>query len=219
MKDIDSICLRLGLLLALVLPAAASAQYGVEYFSHDQFLNGVFSDSLFVAEGRLGDAGGTEQWELGLGNDQSAPATTAQMPWVNGQYVDFAVDYFYFGRLVTFTVGGETLSFETLYGFYDSIFLRAETRDAGTKIVIDELELNDIVVPGAIRISGPDCLRILQIYHIPANQDLRLTGRVRLSWSEEAPPPADLNFRIRFTNMAVVGTQETTFGGIKRLFR
>ncbi len=212
-------CIVCGLLLAVVLPTVACAQYGVDYFSRDEYLAGVFSDSLFVAEGRLGDAAGTGQWEMGLGGDETTPTDTAQIPWTSGEFVGFAVDYDFVGRIVTFTLGGETLYFETQFAFFDSIFLRAETEAAGTAIVLTDLRLNGSSVPGGINLAGPDRLRIMQIYRIPSNQDLSLTGRVGLTWDETQDWPADLNFRIRFTNMAVVETRQVTFGSVKRMFR
>lgn len=206
-------------ILALLSPAFASAQLRVEYFSRDSIFDTVLSDSLFVAEGRIGDLGGAATFELDLGASTAVPATTAQFAWGNGVTYPFSLHFDLFSRMATFTAGGHTLSYVSNYAVFDALFIRTRAVYAGTFMGVYNLVLDGITVPGASMVSGPDGLKILQIYGAPLQDGFTLTGTVKMSWDGQAPLNSTLAFQIFAANMLVVGNEDQSWGQVKNLFR
>jgi len=206
-------------ILALLSPALAVAQLRVEYFSRDAIFGTVLSDSVFVAEGRVGDLGGAATFELDLGASTAAPATTAQLAWGSGVAYPFSLHFDIFSRMATFTAGGHTLSYVSDYAVFDALFIRTRAVHAGTFMGVYNLVLDGITVPGASVVNGPDGLMILQIYGAPLQDGFTLTGTVKMSWDGAAPLNSTLAFQIFAANMLVVGNADQSWGQVKNLFR
>lgn len=206
-------------IVAVMSPALATAQLRVEYFSRDSIFGTVLSDSVFVAEGRIGDLGGAATFELDLGASTAAPATTAQLAWGNGVAYPFSLHYDIFSRMATFTAGGHTLSYVSDYAVFDALFIRARAVYAGSFMGIYNLILDGIAVPGSSVVNGPDGLKIMQIYGAPLQDGFTLTGTVKMSWDGAAPLNSTLAFEIFAANMLVVGNEDQSWGQVKNLFR
>lgn len=85
------ICMRpalIGAILIFALPARAAI---LSHLSGDAALAALSPTFSFAAEGRIGDLGGAATFELDLGHDTAAPATTAQYNWVSGQVEPFTL--------------------------------------------------------------------------------------------------------------------------------
>jgi len=204
---------------ALLLPAFATAQLAVEYFSSDAIFGTVLSDSVFVAEGRIGDLGGAATFELDLGASTAAPATTDQFAWGNGVAYPFSLHFDHLSNVATFTVAGHTLSYTSAYGVFDALFIRTRSVYAGTFVGVYNLVLDGITVPGASVESGPNGLKIMQIYGAPLQDGFTLNGIVKLSWDAAPPLNSALAFQIFAANMLVVGNEDQSWGQVKNLFR
>lgn len=204
---------------ALLVPAVAAAQLGVEYFSSDAIFGTVISDSVFVAEGRIGDLGGTTTYELDLGASTTAPAGTEQFAWGNGVAYPFTLSFDIFSQLATFTVAGHTLTYTSNYALFDALFIRTRSVYANTFVGVFDLVLDGITVPGASIANEPNGLRILQIYGAPLQDGFTLSGTLKLRWDGTPPVNSALAFQIYAANMLVVGTQDQSWGQVKSLFR
>jgi hypothetical protein len=205
--------------LVLLSPTLAAAQLRVEYFSRDSILSTVLSDSLFVAEGRIGDLGGAATFELDLGANTASPATTAQFAWGNGVAYPFSLSFDIFSRLATFTLGGRTLTYTSPYAAFDALFIRTRSVYAGTFVGVYNLVLDGTTVPGASIESSADGLNIMQIYGAPLSDGFTLSGLVKLAWSGDPPLNSALAFQIFAANMLVVGNADQSWGQVKNLFR
>jgi hypothetical protein len=206
-------------MVALALPAAARAQLGVEYFSRDDVLATVLSDSIFVAEGRIGDRGGAATFELDLGQSTAAPAVTAQHDWQSGVAYPFTLSYDIFTSTATFTLGGNTLTYVSTYNVFDAIFIRTRAIPPATFVGVYDLVLDGIPVPGASVETGPDGLKIMQIYGAPLQDGFTLTGTAKMSWGSTLPVNSQLAFQIKVANMLVVETEAQSWGQVKALFQ
>ncbi|MHB8079001.1 MAG: choice-of-anchor W domain-containing protein [Candidatus Krumholzibacteriia bacterium] len=206
-------------LMALCSPPPATAQLAVEYFSSDAILATVLSDSLFVAEGRIGDLGGAATFELDLGASTASPATTSQLAWGNDVAYPFALSFDHVSRMATFTVGGHTLSYTSTYQVFDAIFIRTRSLYAGTFVGVFNLTLDGIPVPGASIENIANGLKIMQIYGAPLQDGFTLSGTVKLGWTGNPPLNSDLAFQIFAANMLVVGNEDQSWGQVKNLFR
>lgn len=208
-----------GLGLLLLAPGLASAQIGVEYFSSDSIFDIVLSEAVFTAEGRAGDLGGTGTYELDLGGAASPPAATADFAWQSGAAQPFTLTYNAHTGLVTFVLGGRTLTYVTPFSGFDAVFVRTESLDAGSFVGVYDLVLDGMAVPGASTAAYPAHLKIMQIYNAPVADGFTLTGTVKLRWEGQAPAGSRLAFQIKTCHMAVVPAETPTWGQLKNLYR
>jgi hypothetical protein len=110
--------------VCLLLATSAPAEINTTHLDSDTELLDYLSDTLFVAEGRIGDLGQAATFELDLGYSTGAPAATEQYDWQNGAGEPFSVQYDSSTGTVTFTLGGKTLHYVTDYSDFDAIFIR-----------------------------------------------------------------------------------------------
>jgi len=80
------------------------------------------------------------------------------------------------------------------------------------------MSLDGIGVPNHY-IRGPLGLRYLQLWGPAVQNGFTLTGLVKLCWASQVPSANDLDFRIIGTKMAIVPVAESTWGGVKGLYR
>ena len=205
--------------LAILVPALACAQPGVEYFSSDAILTTVLSDSMFVAGGRIGDRGGAAEFELSLGPNMATPFTTAGLDWISDTAYPFSLAFEPVTRVSTFTLGGQVLHFTSPFTAFDSIFIRTFAQPSGDFVGVYNLVLNGSPVPGESVELGPDGLKIMQIYGMSFGTGFTLDGTVKMKWGTTAPTGDGLSFQIFTANMLVVGTEDHSWGQVKNLFR
>ncbi len=204
---------------ALWSPGSVLAQLSSEYFGSDVVLDTVLSDSLFVAEGRIGDLSATTTYELGLGVSTVAPAMTSQFIWGSGVVYPFSLSFDLMSRIATFTVGDRTVVFTSDYTAFDAIFIRARAVLPGTSVGLYDLMLDGIPVPGTSVESGPDGLTLMQIYGSPLYDGFTLSGTTKLSWDGVLPKKSQLAFQIYTANMLIVTNEDQSWSQVKNLFR
>lgn len=200
--------------------AMATAAFGftTSHIATDAELVAMLSDSMFVAEGRIGDRGGAATFELDLGHSTSAPATTAQYPWISGQAEPFSLVYNSGTGVVTFSLGGRTLTYLTQRFQFGDMFVRTRATVAGTSVVVSDLVLEGSPV-GDISSAAGVGLDILWISGAALADGFTLTGTAVLTWSATPPTQSNLAFQIKVAELGIVGAEESTWGGIKALYR
>jgi len=203
--------------LVLLLSSGAFA-FTVSHLATDTELLALVSDTIFVAEGRIGDLGGAATFELDLGQSTSAPYTTAQYPWISAAVEPFTIAYDNVTGLVTFTLGGKTLTYTTPFPMFGDIFVRTRAVEADRSVVVQDLVLNGQSVGDVSSAVGPG-LDILWISGAPLSSGFTLTGTATLVWIGAAPTQSRLAFQIKVAKLAVVGTANESWGGIKGLYR
>jgi hypothetical protein len=203
------------LCLLLVIVGIAVSELTTTHFDTDAEMLQYLSDTMFVSEGRIGDRGGYQTFELDLGQSTGDPAETAHYDWQNGQEEPFSLTYDPIGGLVTFTLGGVTLYYNTVYEDFDAIFVRTRAVDAGTAITVDDLVLNGDPVDDLSSTAGPGGLDILLIYGVPINMGFTLEGTATLGWTGAPPTHSSLAFQVKVARSAIIGTESTSWGAIK----
>jgi len=127
-----------GALLFLASPVAAQPVTG--HSSNDDFLvdGDVFIGS--VAEGRIGDRGETNDFELSLG--QQFPIQTGQFDWVSGETYSWTVSYEpgSIGGAVRFSFEGTELIMATATAF-NSFFILTNAERLNSSILVNNLIL------------------------------------------------------------------------------
>jgi hypothetical protein len=203
--------------LVLLLSSGAFA-FTVSHIASDVELLGLVSDTIFVAEGRIGDLGGAATFELDLGQSTAAPSTTAQYPWTSGTVEPFTLAYNAGTGLITFTLGGKVLTYMTPFPMFGDIFVRTRAVDAERSVVVGDLVLNGQSVGDVSNAVGPG-LDILWISGASLSNGFILTGTATLAWTGAPPTQSRLAFQIKVAKLAVVGTDDESWGGIKALYR
>jgi hypothetical protein len=207
-----------GILTAVLVlvPAALAAQVSTEHIATDAEMLEYLSDTMFVAEGRIGDRGGAATFELDLGQDTGAPGTTAQYDWQSGVAEPFTLTYDHFTGQVTFSLGGIVLNYTTPYFDFDQVFVRTRATEEGTSILVDDLVIDGDGISDQSAAVG-NGLDILWIKGANLNNGFVLTGVATLTWTGTPPTQSRLAFQIKIGKAAIVATEESTWGRIKRL--
>jgi hypothetical protein len=203
--------------LVLLLSAGAFA-FTVSHLAADADLLALVSDTIFVAEGRIGDLGGAATFELDLGQSTAAPYATAQYPWTSGTIEPFTLSYDSGTGLVTFTLGGKTLTYTTPFPMFGDVFIRTRAVEADRSVIVQDLVLNGESVGGVSNAVGPG-LDILWISGAALSNGFSLTGTATLAWTGAPPTQSRLAFQIKVAKLAVVGTDDESWGGMKALYR
>ncbi len=206
-------CLVLG-----ALPAAATLT--LQHLGSDLDMLDVLSDTLFVGEGRIGDRGGVATFEIDLGGDTSAPATTAQYDWQSGVAVPWRLTYDATTNLATFTVDDVALHFTSPLSGFTDLFIRARAVNAASDILVDGMSLDGEALADASFADGDlTGLDILWIGGGVLSDGFVLSGTVTMSWTGTAPTQSRLAFQIKVGKLKPVGAEGTTWGGVKGLYR
>jgi hypothetical protein len=209
---------------AIVLLCSAGAiPAGALTTSHigtDAEMLDLLSDSLFVAEGRIGDGAGAATFEVDLGGDTGAPATTAQYAWPNGGAVAWSVHYNHLTHLITFTVDTVVLQWATPLSGFTDLFVRTRAVNADTQILVDDLVLDAQNVGDASQaVANSDGLDILWIAGGTLTDGFTLSGTTTMSWAGAMPTQSRLAFQVKVGTLSTVGTEESTWGRVKALYR
>ncbi|MBD2771675.1 choice-of-anchor W domain-containing protein [Iningainema tapete] len=156
---------------------------------------------LFVSEGRIGDRGGSATYELSINNDVKLgglPVEQRQFNWVNGQAVDFSLQYT--GSVVNYIVGGQTLSSTAFSGPVSEIFLRTFAMNDSTatlsNLVFDGVGIENLSSSATGSNQDVDYFQISNI-----STPFLLTGKTTLSWTGATPPKnSQLAYQIKVGN-------------------
>lgn len=160
-----------------------------------------------VAEGRIGDnqTGGTwEQaiWEFGA---VGTPVATAGQPaFTSGTGRNWSVSWDGV-QTVSYTFGGETLTFNNVAGGFSDIFLRVRGTASSTATLSDinldfagpktDLLIDPVASPLA---GGAAYIRIENVGALPA---FTLSGVSTFEWSGTRPNNSALAYQIKLTNV------------------
>lgn len=207
------------LLAASLAPPAANAAIQTGHFATDAEMLALLSDSLFVAEGRIGDRGGAATFELDLGQSTAAPATQAQYPWQSGQTEPFTLAYDAGSHLVTFSLGGQVLTYVTEFSDFGVVYVRTRAIEDGTAVSVAGLGLDGAPLGDASSAMGPGGLDILWITGGAFETGFTLAGTATLSWGTVVPTQSRLAFQIKVARLNTVGAETATWGGVKSLYR
>lgn len=203
--------------LTLLFAAGANA-LTIQHIATDAELLVLISDTIFVAEGRIGDRGGAATFELDLGQSTSAPAVTRQYNWQSGVVEPFSLVYDAASGTVTFSLGGQSLVYNTPFFQFGDIFVRTRAVYEGTNVVVSDLVLDGEGVGGTSSAAGPG-LDILWISGGALADGFALTGNAVFAWTDTPPSQSNLAFQIKVAKLAIVGVDDCTWGGVKALFR
>jgi hypothetical protein len=205
-------------IIFICMYASGALSLTTKHIATDAEMLALISDTLFVAEGRIGDLGGAATFELDLGNNTSNPSQTAQYAWVSGQQEPFTITYNSGTGLITFILGGKTLTYTTPYGMFGDIFVRTRAVDAGKSVVVQDLVLDGVNVGDLSSASGADGLDILWVSGGMLADGFTLTGVATLSWTGSPPTQSRLAFQVKVAKLRMIGVEGSTWGGIKGLF-
>jgi hypothetical protein len=203
------------LFIAAALPAAAGIE--TRHVATDAEMLAYIQSIAFVAEGRIGDRGGAATFELDLGDDTGNPYTTAQHPWQSGVAEPFTVAYDKQTNVVTFVLGGKTLSYSPAVAFKE-FFVRTRATELNTAIQVYDLVLNGQPLGDISSATGPG-LDILAVSGVDLFQGFTLTGTAVMTWTGTAPTQSRLAFQIKVGNAPTVPAEETSWGRMKELYR
>jgi hypothetical protein len=208
-------------LVALLLPTAALASLTTSHIPTDAAMLDILNHIVFVAEGRIGDQGGAATFELDLGQDTGAPATTAQHTWPNGLVEPFTLSYDAGLNQVTFSLGGKNLTYTPGPNF-DLIVVRTRATKDLTSCTVDNLVLDGEAVGDFSSASGPDPggLDNLLIEGGSLEDGFVLTGDATLTWGGDRPRNSHLAFQIKVgIHEGTVQVDPSTWGKMKALYR
>jgi hypothetical protein len=216
-------CARFLFILAagvcLFLPVFTQAEIVTSHLSSDEEMNAILSDSIFVAEGRIGDRGGSATHELDLGFSTSAPEATADYDWQNGVPVAFSLSYDADTGLVTFSVDGTVLNYITPYSGFGDLFIRTRANPQGSVITVYDIVIGGVLIYDTSSAAGNQGLDILWISGMSSAYGFTIEGLVVMSWTGAAPSQSNLAFQIKTANLSTVGVDQSSWGSIKGLYR
>jgi len=189
------------------LAGSASAGFSWSYFNGgDAGFNAISNNGALeraVAEGRIGDAGTNQTWEIALWQQGGVgvPKDQDNLSITNGtayvwELVWDGVD------TVSYTVNGVTVSWNQVAGSFTDIFIR--TRSAtSSMIVVQNIDLvGSGLAIGDLTSSGNGDVDYLRIENMGADfPAFTLTGDLTMSWTGAQPSGSQLATQIKLTNV------------------
>ncbi len=205
------------LVLGVFAAAPVVAAIVTSHLASDAEMLGAAENFAFVAEGRIGDLGGAATFELDLGDDTGNPYTVEQYAWQSGVEEPFVLTYVKATNVVSYTLGGKTLTYSPGLSFQE-IFVRARAVNDGTSVEVYDLILNGEAVGDASSAFGPDGLDILAISGVELYDGFTLTGTARLTWTGSPPTQSRLAFQIKVGSAPTVPVEDSSWGKVKSLY-
>jgi len=202
----------------VLLSSTGVFAFSVTHLETEADFLAIISDTLFIAQGRIGDLGGVTMCELQLCESTAVPVATAQYPWTSGAVEPFTIIYNSGTGLITYTLGGKVLTYTMSYLLFGDLFVCTRAAVANCSVIVNDLVLNGQSVGDFASAVGPDT-DILRISGAVLANGFTLTGTATLAWICEPPSQSDLMFEIRVAKLAVLGVQDESWGGIKALYR
>jgi hypothetical protein len=174
--------------------------------------NQTFTE-VFVAEGRIGTAGMSGDWELGIlnPNNNHLPDKQAQFVWENGTVYDFTLEYK--DSTVNYTVG-ETLLSSTIFSApVNTIYIRTKSftsdNTPSSSSKVEDLVFTDSSLTFSSIAQDGD-IDYLQISDI--SESFELKGQVSFSWTGNQPTHSNLAYQIKVGNSEPVPEPLTILG-------
>lgn len=208
-----------GMVVLFVAASAPAFALTTSHISSDAEMLAMFSDTIFVAEGRIGDGLGNATFELDLGKATSQPEVTAQFGWPNGTSVPFTLTYNSLTNGVEFTVGNSTLNWTSPLAGYTDVFVRTRAVNVNSDIVVRDLFLDGEAVNDVSNAVGADGLDILWIRGGTLQNGFTLAGYVTMTWTGTAPTQSRLAFQIKVDRLKPTDIEILNWGRIKSLYR
>lgn len=163
----------------------------------------VLQNTAVVSEGRIGDLGGSATFELDIGATTSAPSQTAQFVWPNGTAEPFTLTYDNLTNLVSFTVGGNTLTYTpvTPVTVSSDLYLRVRaTTSTGTtfsSIILHNMVLNGTPLTIQPYAANPGAgLEVVEVSGEILSNGFTLTGQSTMNWVGTPPSQSRLAYQI-----------------------
>ncbi len=207
-----------GAILSIVIisiSTGSQAELSTKHLDSDAEMLEYLSDTLYVAEGRIGDRGGAATFELDLGFDTGAPYATAQYDWESGKVEPFELIYNSTTGEVEYSLGGITLHYTTPYFDFDQIFIRTRAVNEGTTVTVSDILLDCESVNDQSSASSGDGLDILWILGAELNDGFTLSGNAVLEWAGDPPTQSRLAFQIKVGKLGLIGVEDSSWGSIK----
>ncbi|MDY6784056.1 MAG: choice-of-anchor W domain-containing protein [Cyanobacteriota bacterium] len=195
----------LGLSMAtLGVVASATTANAVSFMALPSFTDADFNNLLnngteepWAVESRIGNAATNGTQELGIldGANNLLPVVQGQRVWTNGEEVDFKVTFD--GSLLTYIVGGQTLSTNAFDGQapITDLFFRARSTDTSslslTNLMVDGVAIPDLVA------EAPDTVEYLKVSDFGGA--FTIMGTSTFSWTGERPRNSQLAYQIKAT--------------------
>lgn len=215
-RCLSFLCLLILVAGATIAPAEALT---TSHFSSDKELLAIFSETMFVAEGRIGDGIVPGTFELEMGEEPSMPEVAGHFEWPNGTPVSFTLTYDALTSEIAFTAGDSTLYLAPRLLDYPDMFVRAGADLEDSQIIVEDLVLDGEVVGDVAYAAGIDDVDIMWIAGATLYDGFTLTGTVTMSWTGTQPAMSELLFQVKLGAPAPTDTVTKGWGKIKSLYR
>lgn len=183
----------------VLMPGIVHAALTLNTFSSDP----VIQNTAVVSEGRIGDLGGSATYELDIGATTSAPSQTAQFGWTSGTAQPFTLTYNNLNNLVSFTVGGNTLTYTPVSHVTVSSELYLRVHVPGSTGPINSIVLSNCVLNGTPILAKPSASSdtgtgtyVLEVSGVDLSNGFTLTGYSKMNWAATSQPQSDFAYQI-----------------------
>ncbi len=161
----------------------------------------------FAAEGRWGDRGGAAEHEFNfhydkVGGGQAVPVEYRAYNWGNGQGTDWTISLA--NGIMTYLIGGQTLTYDASSYDFNDAFIRTTARDAGNSIVVDNLMYNGTAIGDTSSFActtsgGCDYWNSSQyLWLADLGDEFTLSGTTTMSWATTSTLRSKLAFQVKF---------------------
>lgn len=172
----------------------------------------------FAAEGRWGDRGKAGEHEFNFhydnaGGGQTVPTEYRAYDWGNGQATPWTISLA--NGIMTYLIGGQTLTFDASSYDFNDAFIRTTARDAGNSIVVDNLTYNGTAIAGSssfVCTSNCDYWNSSQYLWLADLGDaFSLSGTTTMDWQGEPTAlRSKLAFQVKFGDGPDTPDEETS---------
>lgn len=172
----------------------------------------------FAAEGRWGDLGtaGEHEFNFHYDNGSGGQVVTDQYrtyDWANGGATDWTISFA--NDVMTYVIGGQTLTFDASAYDFDDAFIRTTARDSGNSIVVDNLMYNGTAIADTSSFactSNCDYWNSSQYLWLADLGDaFTLSGTTTMDWQGEPTAlRSKLAFQVKFGDGPETPDEETS---------
>jgi hypothetical protein len=210
-------------LIALGLATTAGTAQGFEVkgtIDGEQAFTNLGASIDFAAEGRWGDRGGAAEHEFNFHYDngsggQVVPTQYRAYDWGNGQGTDWTISLE--NGVMTYLIGGQTLTYNASSYDFNDAFIRTTARDAGNSIVVDNLTYNGAAIGATSSFActtsgGCDYWNSSEYLWLADLGDaFTLSGTTTMNWQGEPTPlRSKLAFQVKFGDGPDTPDEETS---------
>lgn len=195
-------------------PAAASAFVLGGTYDGEEAFSRLDATIDVAAEGRIGDLSGAAEHEFNIhydipGGGQEVADQYRAFDWVSGQGENFTLTFDDTLDLLTYEIGGRTLTYGITDAFED-MFIRTTARKLNNSVVVDNLMLNGTAIgeTSSFTCSEARCGYYNSSQYLwigDLEESFTLTGTATMSWTgnaknlrdRTAPHRSELAFQIK----------------------